>query len=122
MLEWQTFWLNLNVIILKKMRQRNLECIRRKKPSRASLCPVTPSRRVGAGSQEMEAVFIPWLLPKLIKSIHVETIWVWPQIRVAVDSLSVNSNDQASGKRWPKREFHWLFKVALEGDWKAKSA
>lgn len=93
MLEWQTFWLNLNVIILKKMRQRNLECIRRKKPARASLCPVTPSRRVRAGSQEMEAVFIPWLLPKPIKSIHVKTIWVLPQIRVAVDSLSLNSND-----------------------------
>lgn len=70
----------------------------------------------------MEAVFIPWLLLKLIKSIHVETIWVWPQIRVAVDSLSVNSNDQARGKRWRKREFHRLFKVALEGDWKTKSA
>ncbi len=98
MLQRQAFRLYLDVVILEEMRQRDLERARREEPTRAGLCPVAPSRRVGAGGQEMEPVLVARFLPQPVESVHVKSVRVWPQIRGPVDGLAIDSDDCARGE------------------------
>ena len=95
------------------MSKGDLDGARRKKATGASLCAITPARRVRARAEKMVPVLITRLLAQIIEPIHVKFVRLLPQFWGTIDSLRIHADNGTSRDGRSDREFDWLLCVAL---------